>query len=382
MVLAILGGGQLARMLALAAAPLGVRCRCLDPDPAAPAGHIAELVTGAYDDPAALQRLCAGAKVVTFEFENVPVATTEWLQQHAAVQVRPHPRALATGQDRLLEKQLFARLGMAVPEYRIAGTLPELQAAVAAVGAPCIVKTRRLGYDGRGQVRLRPGAELAAAIAKAHAELTRGYTGGLIVERFVPFRRELSVLAARSPRGAVAVYPLVENEHEGGILRRSRAPAPELAPALLQSAIDFMQVLLRELDYIGVLAVELFDVGDRLVANEMAPRVHNSGHWTIEGSVCSQFENHVRAVLGLPLGSTAMAGGGHATMINHIGQLPDREALLGLPGVHAHAYGKAGRAGRKVGHSTVVGNDRALVDVTAQQVSALPPANADWPAGS
>jgi 5-(carboxyamino)imidazole ribonucleotide synthase len=382
MVLAILGGGQLARMLALAAAPLGVRCRCLDPDPAAPAGHVAELVQGAYDDPQALQRLVAGAKVVTFEFENVPVATTEWLQQHAGVQVRPHPRALATGQDRLLEKQLFARLGMAVPEYRIAGTLAELQAAVAAVGAPCIIKTRRLGYDGRGQVRLRPGPELEAAIVTAHAELTRGYTAGLIVERFVPFRRELSVLAARSAHGAVAVYPLVENEHEGGILRRSRAPAPALAPAVQQAAIDFVHALLRELDYIGVLAVELFDLGGQLVANEMAPRVHNSGHWTIEGSVCSQFENHVRAVLGLPLGDPAMAGGGHATMINHIGQLPDRETLLRLPGVHAHAYGKTGRAGRKVGHSTVVGTSREQVDAAAQRVIALPPGATDWPAGS
>jgi 5-(carboxyamino)imidazole ribonucleotide synthase len=254
MVLAILGGGQLARMLALAAAPLGIRCRVLDPAADAPAGHVAELVQGAYDDPAALRTLVQGAKVVTFEFENVPVATTEWLQQHAGVQVRPHPRALATGQDRLLEKQLFARLGMGVPEHRAAGTLAELHAAVAAVGAPSIVKTRRLGYDGRGQVRLRPGPGLDAAVAAAHAELTRGYDGGLIVERFVPFQRELSVLAARSVRGEISVYPLVENEHESGILRRSRAPAPALGGQLERAAGEFVRAVLTELDYIGVLA--------------------------------------------------------------------------------------------------------------------------------
>jgi 5-(carboxyamino)imidazole ribonucleotide synthase len=379
MVLGVLGGGQLARMLALAALPLGVRCRFLDPAADAVAGHVGELVVGAYDDPTALTKLIAGCRLVTFEFENVPVATTEWLLPKVAV--RPHPRALAIGQDRLFEKQLFAKLGMGVPEYRVADTLPELQAAVAAGGAPCIVKTRRLGYDGRGQVRLQPGAGLGAAIDAAHAELTRGYQGGLIVERFVPFTRELSVLAVRGLHGEIAVYPLVENVHQGGILRRSRAPAPDVAPSLQRTATEFVRALLQELEYVGVLAIELFDVNGRLMANEMAPRVHNSGHWTIEGSVCSQFENHLRAILGLPLGSTAMAGGGVATMINCIGQLPERGAVLAMPGVHVHAYGKHGREGRKVGHATVVGSDRAAVDAAAAAVAALPPAAADWPFG-
>ncbi len=371
MVVGILGGGQLARMLALAGLPLGLRCRCLDPAPDAVAGHASELVVGAYDDPAALQRLVRGVRLVTFEFENVPLAATEWLQQH--VVVAPTPKALAIGQDRVLEKTLFRSLGMSVPEFRAADTLDELRAAVAAVGAPCIVKTRRLGYDGRGQVRLQPGPELPTAIDAAFAELRPAAPGGLIVERFVPFDRELSVLAARGQDGRMAVYPLVENVHRGGILRRSRAPAPDLDPAIETSATQFVQELLEHLGYVGVLAVELFEVGGKLLANEMAPRVHNSGHWTIEGSVCSQFENHLRAVLGLPLGSTAMAGGGVATMFNLIGELPARRDLLALPGVHVHAYGKAPRAGRKLGHATIVGDDRATVDTVAAAVEALPP---------
>ena len=200
---------------------------------------------------------------------------------------------------------------------------------------------------------------------RAHAELTHGNDGGLIVERFVPFQRELSVLAVRSLRGEIAAYPLVENVHEAGILRRSRAPAPDLSPALVRSATEFVTAVLQDLDYTGVLAIELFDLGGTLLANEMAPRVHNSGHWTIEGSVCSQFENHVRAIAGLPLGSTAMTGGGCATMVNCIGTMPARSGLLQLDGVHAHAYGKAPRPNRKVGHATVVGSDRAAVDALA-----------------
>jgi 5-(carboxyamino)imidazole ribonucleotide synthase len=198
--------------------------------------------------------------------------------------------------------------------------------------------------------------------------LTRDNPGGLIVERIVPFVRELSVLAARAVNGDVAVWPLVENEHEHGILSRSRAPAPDLDPRRQQEAAAFAEALLRELDYVGVLAVELFDVGDRLLANEMAPRVHNSGHWTIEGSVCSQFENHLRAVLGWPLGQTAMAGGSVATMVNLVGSMPDRERVLALPGACLHDYGKAARPGRKLGHVTVVGRERAVVDALAARV--------------
>ena len=368
MITAVLGGGQLARMLALAGAPLGLRTRVLDPSTDAVAGHVAELITAPYEEDAALRRLAEGAEVCTFEFENVPVAATEWLTAHA--NVRPHPRALAVGQDRLEEKTLFRRLGIGVANFRAAASLEELRAAVASVGAPCIVKTRRLGYDGRGQVRLMPGDDLAADVDAAWAALTAGYDQGLIVEQMVSFDRELSVLAARSERGDVACYPLVENEHRDGILHRSRAPAPNLSADLQADAADFAATLLSELDYVGVLAVEMFEVNGALIANELAPRVHNSGHWTIEGSECSQFENHLRAVHGLPLGSTRMAMGGFATMVNLIGQMPSPAHALSLPGVHVHDYGKAPRPRRKLGHATVVGAERAAVDQLAARILA------------
>lgn len=366
MITAVLGGGQLARMLALAGAPLGLRTRCLDPSADAVAGHVSELIVAEFDDVAALGRLAQGAEVCTFEFENVPVAATEWLTEHATV--HPHPRALGIGQDRVQEKQLFQRLGIGVAKFEAASTLEGLRQAVETVGAPCIIKTRRLGYDGRGQVRLQPGDDLAQAIDAAYASLTENYHSGLVVEGMVPFDRELSVLAVRSRSGEIACYPLVENEHEGGILRRSRAPAPNLSPEVQVEAAQIATTLLNELDYVGVLAIELFDVGGTLLANEMAPRVHNSGHWTIEGSVCSQFENHLRAVHGLPLGSTEMAQGGVATMINLIGEMPARQQLLSLPGVHVHDYGKSARANRKLGHATVVGQDRAEVDAVAGRI--------------
>lgn len=366
MITAILGGGQLARMLALAGAPLGLRSRCLDPSPHAVAGHVSELIVAPYDDDDALARLADGAVACTFEFENVPVHATEWLTEHA--KVHPHPRALGVGQDRVEEKQLFQRLGIGVAKFEPAATLDELRTAVANVGAPCIVKTRRLGYDGRGQVRLQPGPELDAAIDAAFATLTEGYDGGLIVEGMVPFDRELSIIAVRSQTGEVRCYPLTENEHAGGILRRSRAPAPDLEDATTNEAHRIVTAVLNDLDYVGVLAIELFDVNGQLLANEMAPRVHNSGHWTIEGAVCSQFENHMRAVCGLPLGSTEMAQGGVATMINLIGEMPDREHLLGLANVDVHDYGKSARPNRKLGHATVVGLDRAAVDATAARI--------------
>ncbi len=380
MVVGILGGGQLARMLALAGTPLGLRFRCLDPSPDAVAAHVSELIVGRYDDPSALARLSRGVRLVTFEFENVPAAAASWLVEHVAV--APAPAALAVAQDRLSEKRLFESVGMAVPGYRAADTRDALHSAVAAVGAPCIVKTRRFGYDGKGQARLRPGPGLAAATDAAFDALAAGDCGGLIVERQVEFERELSVLAVRSRRGEIAVYPIVENEHRDGILRRSRAPAPGLDPTLARDAREFVIALLERLDYVGVLAVELFVVGGRLLANEMAPRVHNSGHWTIEGSVCSQFENHLRAVLDFPLGSTAMAGGGFAAMVNLIGDLPSRHALLSVPGAHTHVYAKSARPARKVGHATIVAEDRETADALAARISALPPASdPEWRIG-
>lgn len=380
MVIGILGGGQLARMLVLAGTPLGLRFRCLDPASDAVAGHVGELVVGAYDDPAALGRLMRGVRLVTFEFENVPTTTANWLLDH--VTVAPHPRALAIGQDRLLEKNLFLAAGMSVAAHRTADTRTELHAAVRTIGAPCLVKTRRLGYDGKGQVRLRPGPDLPAAIDAAFDTLRPEVTGGLIVEQLVPFERELSVLGVRARGGEVAVYPIVENEHVDGVLHRSRAPAPDLEPRLANQAREFVVGLMEHLDYVGVLAIELFLHDGRLIANEMAPRVHNSGHWTIEGAVCSQFENHLRAVLGMPLGSTTMAGGGHATMVNFTGELPRRAEVLAVPGVHLHAYGKAPRPGRKVGHATVVAAERGRADEVAANVLRLPRRDEPgWPSG-
>jgi 5-(carboxyamino)imidazole ribonucleotide synthase len=313
-------------MLALAAAPLGVRMRFLDPAPDACAGQVGELVVGAYDDQSALERAVAGADAVTFEFENVPVDAA---RRAGAL---PGPRALEEGQDRLREKELFRRLR--IPTARF-GTLQE-------TGVPALVKTRRLGYDGKGQRRV------GAVEPLGEDELA---------EELVPFDRELSILAVRGRDGETRFWPLAENVHRDGILRVSRAPA---AQELQGEAQGIASALLEELGYVGVLAVELFDVGGRLLANELAPRVHNTGHWTIDGAETSQFENHVRAVLGLPLGPTAPWA--PSVMVNLVGGIPPLERVLGLPGARAHLYGKEPRRGRKVGHVTLVGADDAVVD--------------------
>jgi 5-(carboxyamino)imidazole ribonucleotide synthase len=254
-------------------------------------------------------------------------------------------------QDRLLEKELFGRLGIPTPPFRAVDSLEELWAAVAAVGLPCVLKTRRLGYDGRGQHYLRRARDVEQAWAAL---------GGvpLILEGFVDFDREVSIIGARSTRGETRCYPLAANEHRGGILRVTRAPHRN---ARLQRAAErHLRRVLDHFDYAGVLTIEFFVQGGRLVANEMAPRVHNSGHWTIEGAVTSQFENHLRAILGLPLGDTAAVG--HAAMVNYIGAMPDRERVLSIPGAHHHDYGKTPRPGRKLGHGTVVAATAAARD--------------------
>jgi 5-(carboxyamino)imidazole ribonucleotide synthase len=321
---AVIGGGQLGRMLGLAGIPLGLSFRFLDPAPEAPAREVGELVVGAYDDPAALDRLVSGADVVTYEFENVPV---EAARRAGAV---PAAAALEAAQDRLAEKRLFRRLG--IPTAPIDDEVTTF---------PALLKTRRLGYDGKGQrlVETRPG-----------------FDPGHVLEGLVPFDRELSLLAVRGRDGDTRFWPLVENVHEGGILRLSRAPAAGAPQALAEG---YATRLLDELGYVGVLALELFDVGGELVANELAPRVHNTGHWTIEGATTSQFENHLRAVLGLPLGATdALAP---AAMVNLIGRVPPLEELLRVPGARVHLYGKAPRPGRKLGHVTVLGATDARV---------------------
>ena len=338
----IVGGGQLARMLALAGYPLGLRFQALDPAADACAGQVAPLLQGDYDAATPLELLADWADVVTFDFENVPAAAAHTLEQRVAV--CPPPMALAIAQDRVAEKTLFWELGIPTSTFATVASLEELHGAAVRIELPAVLKTRRLGYDGKGQRILRVSGDIEPA--------WRALGGGdapLILEGFVPFEREVSILAARRRDGATVFYPLVENRHRDGILRLSRAPYA--APELEREGYHHVRQLLARMNYVGLLAVEFFVKDGHLIANEMAPRVHNSGHWTLEGSETSQFENHLRAILGLPLGSTAAIG--HSVMLNCIGSMPERAAVLAVSGAHYHAYGKAARPGRKVGHITL-----------------------------
>lgn len=341
----ILGGGQLARMLALSGAPLGLRFRVLDTVADACAGQFAPLIVGDYRDKLALAEFASQVDVATFDFENVPAESAQWLSDR--VPVFPNPRALSIAQDRLVEKTLFLELGIPVPDFADVADRAALDAAIARIGTPCILKTRRLGYDGKGQFRIKSAGDVDAAW---DALGTQAETVGLILEAFVPFERELSVVAVRGRDGAFRTWPLTENWHVDGVLSVSLAPA-RVDDALAQKALAHARALAEALDYVGVFALELFCRDGILLANELAPRVHNSGHWTIEGSETSQFENHLRAVLGLPLGDTRMVG--HACMLNWIGAMPDANAVLREACGHWHDYGKEPRAGRKVGHATL-----------------------------
>jgi 5-(carboxyamino)imidazole ribonucleotide synthase len=372
----ILGGGQLGYMLALAGYPLGLRFRFLDPSPEAPVGRIAQRVTADFDDEAALEKFASGLELVTYEFENVPVAATRFLS--ARTPVFPPPAALEVAQDRLKEKALFRKLGIAITEFAPVHNLKSLDAAVTSISLPAVLKTSRFGYDGKGQWTLRTAAdveklktEIPDALIKAQSmNGTQGShdSAPFILERFIPFTRELSILGVRARNGDIAFYPLVQNRHHGGILRLSIAPAPSVAPGLQREAEDIAGRILTELDYAGVLAIEFFEYQGRLVANEMAPRVHNSGHWTIEGAVTSQFENHLRAVLDLPLGSTKVHGS--AAMLNLIGETPESSEVLAIPGAHLHLYGKSPRPGRKLGHITLWSSS---FEQLSASLRALPP---------
>jgi 5-(carboxyamino)imidazole ribonucleotide synthase len=359
----VLGGGQLGWMLARAGDPLGIRCRFLDPSPDAPAGRAGELIVGAYDDPAALDRFADQLALATYEFENVPVDSARRLA--GRLSVFPPPEALEAAQDRLTEKRFFESVDIPVPPWRPVASLDDLRNAVAELGCPAVLKTRRLGYDGKGQEVIREPGQVERAWARLGGVL-------LVLEAFVRFDRELSILAVRGRDGSTACYPLVENLHAGGILRRSLAPAPGVPSAIQARAESYARGVLDGLSYVGVLAIELFQVGDRLLANEMAPRVHNSGHWTIEGAETSQFENHLRAVAGLPLGPTAPRG--VSAMLNLIGTLPDQDAVLAVPGAHLHLYGKAPRPGRKLGHVTLRADGATMLDrLRARLESLIPP---------
>ncbi len=343
--LGILGGGQLGRMIAIAAANLGYSCHVYGPEADPPAGQVAAATTIApYEDEAALALFAAAVDAVTYEFENVPAATVDFLA--ARVPVRPGAKALATAQDRLVEKTFANDQGAETAPFRAVDSRAELDAAIAALGLPAVLKTRRFGYDGKGQAIIRTLADVDAAFAAMKG-------APAILEGFVDFVAEISVVAARGLGGDVAVFDPVENRHSHHILDVSVAPAPLLTPALALLAQTIAHDFLIALDYVGVLAIEFFVTGDgRLLVNEMAPRVHNSGHWTIEGAETSQFEQAARAALGLPLGCPIARG--RSIMLNLIGD--DARAwarLLLAEGAHLHLYGKAeARPGRKMGHVT------------------------------
>lgn len=340
----ILGGGQLARMLALAGARLGLRVRVVDTVADACASQVAPLTCADYNDLDAISAFADTVDVVTFDFENVPADTAMFIA--ARVPVFPNPQALAVAQDRLEEKQLFHKLGMATPAFATVDSLEDLHKAAATVGLPAILKTRRLGYDGKGQIRLKSAEDLGPAWQKLGDV-------PLILESLVPFDREISVIAARSRGGEFVTYPLTQNFHEHSILSASLSPAPG-SEEIEDTAVTFARRVAEDLDYVGVFALELFEHDGNLLANEMAPRVHNSGHWTIEGAITSQFENHLRGVLGLPLGSTRALG--TSVMLNWIGEVPDALPVLAEPLGHWHDYGKTPRPGRKVGHATLTGD--------------------------
>ncbi|UYV13819.1 MAG: 5-(carboxyamino)imidazole ribonucleotide synthase [Phycisphaera sp.] len=344
--LGVLGGGQLARMLALAAAPLGVRVRAYDPSPDACAGDVCELVVGRYDDHATLREFADGLDTMTYEFENVPTGAADLLASLAPV--RPGTESLRLSQDRVLEKRALTDAGFEVAPWRQIDTEDDLHGSILAIGAPAILKTRRGGYDGKGQAIIAENADAARAWASIEGRPA-------ILESMLKFNRELSLVAARGLDGSMAFYPLVENEHRQGILRVTIAPAPGVDAGLQRQAEAMAERLMSSLDHVGMLTIEFFEIQGQLIANEFAPRVHNSGHWTIDGAQTSQFENHIRAVLGMPLGPTTVRT--PTVMLNCVGAMPDPAGLLAEPSAKLHDYRKPARPGRKVGHVNLLGLD-------------------------
>jgi 5-(carboxyamino)imidazole ribonucleotide synthase len=349
----ILGGGQLGRMLAMAAARLGFKCHVLCPEPASPAFEVVRRVTEAdYADKAALDRFADDVDIITYEFENVPAETAAFLS--ARRPVLPDPKVLAITQDRLAEKKFIASLGIATAPFAAASSESELAQALAAIGRPAVLKTRRFGYDGKGQATLREGDDAAPAWRALGAQAS-------IVEAHIGFEREISMVAARGHDGRIACFDVAENEHRNGILKVSRVPA-DVPASVAAEAQRIASHMAEAFGYVGVLAVEMFVVaegagsggGYAVMVNEIAPRVHNSGHWTLDGCSVSQFEQHIRAVAGLPLAVPLRRG--RAEMINLIGEeIAEYRKWLDVPGACVHLYGKqAVRPGRKMGHVTRV----------------------------
>ena len=344
-------------MLALAGYQLGIEFRFFDPNSGAPVGQIGQLVAAGYDDRKSLDRFLDGVDVVTYEFESIPLSAVQYVAQK--VKVLPPINALATAQDRLLEKKLFQSLDIPTPRFVPIDNLEQLRSAADTIGLPLVLKTRRMGYDGKGQAVIRD----SSAIERSFNAL-----GGnaLIAEEMIPFTHEMSVIGVRQADGQTVFYPPVENVHREGILRRSIAPAPSATPEMSALALDYCQRILDRLEYVGVLAMELFAVDGKLLANEISPRVHNSGHWTIEGAETSQFENHLRAILALPLGSTTPRG--RSVMVNIIGHIPPRESVVCVEGAHLHLYGKAATEKRKVGHVTYVASSQESLRSATERI--------------
>ena len=358
MTVGILGAGQLGRMLALAGYPLGLDFLFLDPAKDPPAGQLAPVLQATFTDRNVLGYLAQHCEVTTIDWENVSVEALHALSG-AGARVAPPIPAVATAQDRVSEKRLFERLGIPTTRWQAVSSRAQLERAMREIGLPGVIKTRRLGYDGKGQ-----------AVVKTREDAARAWdemgSVGLIYEEWIPYDCEVSIIGARSRRGEIAIYPLNGNVHGQGILRLTRAPYG--SPRWHRQAADYLKRVLAHFHYVGILTIEFFVRGGRLIANEMAPRVHNSGHWTIEGAVTSQFENHLRAILNLPLGSTRPTG--YSAMLNLIGTLPTRATLLRWEGVHLHDYGKEPRPGRKIGHCTVVETTQPRRDRRARQLLA------------
>ncbi|MDY0250032.1 MAG: 5-(carboxyamino)imidazole ribonucleotide synthase [Pseudomonas sp.] len=353
----VIGGGQLGRMLALAGTPLGMQFTFLDPAVDACAAALGEHLHADYSSPAHLQQLAQSVDLVTFEFESVPAETVAFLEQF--VPVYPSAQALRIARDRWFEKSMFKSLDIPTTEFADVLSQADLDAAVTQIGLPAVLKTRTLGYDGKGQKVLRELSEVRDAFADlGHVPC--------ILEGFVAFTGEVSLVAVRGRDGEVSCYPLVHNIHNDGILHLSVASDAHPLQALAQ---DYAGRVLKQLDYVGVLAFEFFEVAGGLKANEIAPRVHNSGHWTIEGSECSQFENHLRAVAGLPLGSTASVG--YSAMLNFIGSVPESAKVLAIADCHLHDYLKAPKVGRKVGHATLRSQSAQRLQQQIIQLEAL-----------
>ena len=346
-------------MLALAGYPLGLEFLFFDPSAECCAEPVGELIRADYDDQAALADFCERIDVASFEFENVPQSAAEFVAARRAL--RPGFAVLGTAQDRLNEKNLFESLGIPVPGFAAVDSRSALDQALSLLGFPAVLKTRRMGYDGKGQAVLRSPDDVETAWSRLGGQ-------PLILERFVAFERELSCLTVRGSDGTIAHYPVVENVHRSGILHTA---SPRADDPLQGLAEDYSRRIVEHFDYVGVLAFEFFAVGAQLLANEIAPRVHNSGHWSIEAAVCSQFENHLRAVCGLPLGSTALRQ--HSLMLNCIGTEPAPEQILAINGAHLHRYGKTPKPLRKLAHITLCADDAATLDGLRLRVEPLLP---------